>query len=221
MFKRSRFEADMTSTNRFQSRDAWLEAATNQLRPHYQTAGYPLPQAVRFSVGFPSTGRKGKRIGEHWHSAASADAHHEIFIRADQSDPAQVLGILAHELVHSAVPVGSGHGPVFKKAALAVGLEGKMTQAMPGAVFAAQLAQIAAELGPLPHGRLNLDQAGDDTPKKQGTRLLKAECTCGYSVRVTRLWLDRVGPPHCPQHGAMTVEGWEPGDDEDNEEGED
>ncbi|WP_226019386.1 transcription elongation protein SprT [Novosphingobium sp. FKTRR1] len=212
----------MTKQNSFQSRDAWLEAATNELRPHYKTAGYPLPKAVRFSVGFPSTGRKGKRIGEHWHAAASADAHHEIFIRADQSDPAQVLGILAHELVHSAVPVGSGHGPVFKKAALAVGLEGKMTQAMPGAVFAARLAEIAAELGPLPHGRLNLDQSGDDTPKKQGTRMLKAECetaACGYTVRITRKWLDALGAPCCPAHGAMEVEGWTWG--EDAEDGED
>lgn len=211
------------TTNRFQSRESWLDAATNALRPHYQTAGYPLPEAVRFSIGFPSTGRKGKRIGEHWHALASADAHHEIFIRADQSDPAQVLGILAHELVHSAVPVGSGHGPVFKKAALAVGLEGKMREALPGAVFAATLAQIAAELGPLPHARLNLDQGGDDSPKKQTARMLKAECmtaACGYTVRVARKWLNTLGAPCCPAHGPMEVEGWEPGSEDEEGEGE-
>lgn len=40
---------------------------------------------------------------------------------------------------------------------------------------------------------------------KQGTRLKKASCSvCGYTVRVTQKWLE-VGPPHCPQHGAMTA----------------
>lgn len=214
----------MAKTNRFQSREAWLEAATDELRPHYKTAGYPIPAKVRFSIGFPSSGRKGKAIGEHWHSAASADGHHEIFIRADQADPRQILGILSHELVHSAVPLGSGHGPVFKKAALAVGLEGKMIHALPGAILSARLADLAAELGPLPHAALNFDRRGDDSPKKQSTRLLKAECqtaACGYTVRITRKWLDAVGEPCCPAHGKMTVEGWTWGEDADDEEGED
>ncbi len=40
--------------------------------------------------------------------------------------------------------------------------------------------------------------------------MLKADCAaCGYTVRVTRKWLDRVGAPCCPKHGAMIVEGWE------------
>lgn len=42
---------------------------------------------------------------------------------------------------------------------------------------------------------------------KQGTRLIKATCEheeCGYNVRVTARWL-KVGPPHCPVHGAMSV----------------
>lgn len=43
-------------------------------------------------------------------------------------------------------------------------------------------------------------------PPKQTTRLHKAACgECGYTVRVTSKWLD-VGPPHCPQHGAMVAE---------------
>lgn len=43
-------------------------------------------------------------------------------------------------------------------------------------------------------------------PRKQGTRMLKAACEdCGYTVRVTAKWLE-IGPPHCPQHGAMGLE---------------
>jgi hypothetical protein len=61
---------------------------------------------------------------------------------------------------------------------------------------------------------LNFDRvtlAGEvvaDRPKKQGTRMLKAECLgagCGYTVRVAARWIKDCGPPHCPKHGAMHV----------------
>lgn len=200
----------MTKANRYETREGWLQGATAALRPHFQTAGYPLPERIRFAIGFPSTGRKGKRIGECWHSTASADDHHEIFIRPDQADTGMILGILAHELTHAAVPLGSGHGKVFKAAALAVGLAGKMKEALPGPILAAKLAELAAELGPFPHGSLNWNGEASDRPKKQTTRMLKAECPeCGYTVRLSRKWLDEVGPPHCPAHGAMAVDGQE------------
>lgn len=39
----------------------------------------------------------------------------------------------------------------------------------------------------------------------QSTRLHKCECgDCGYTVRVSRKWLEK-GAPHCPEHGAMDV----------------
>jgi hypothetical protein len=39
---------------------------------------------------------------------------------------------------------------------------------------------------------------------------LKAESgDCGYTVRVTRKWVDDAGAPHCPKHGAMQVDGIE------------
>jgi hypothetical protein len=38
----------------------------------------------------------------------------------------------------------------------------------------------------------------DDRPKKQSTRMLKAECPeCGYTIRLTKKWAD-VGLPRCP-----------------------
>ena len=38
----------------------------------------------------------------------------------------------------------------------------------------------------------------DDRPKKQSTRLLKAECPeCGYTIRVSKKWAD-LGLPTCP-----------------------
>ena len=202
------------STNDHNSRESYLRAATNELRPYFAKHGLILPEKIRFAIAFTSHGKKGKVAGECWHAGASDDGHHEIIIRADFADPAEVLGILAHELVHAALPPDVKHGKAFREAALRIGLEGPMRHAMPGAVLKERLNELASSLGPFPHARLNFDRvtlAGEvvaDRPKKQGTRMLKAECLgagCGYTVRVAARWIKDCGPPHCPKHGAMRV----------------
>src|SRR3984893_19281168 len=125
-------EDTMKGSNLFDSREGWLRAAANELRSHFKSCGYELAENIRYAIAFPSTGRKGNRVGECWHASTSADAHYEIFIRADQSDPVEVLGILVHELVHAVAPINAGHGKLYKAAALKIGLEGKMRHAMPG-----------------------------------------------------------------------------------------
>src|SRR3546814_5983050 len=73
----------------------------------------PLPARIRVAIGFTSSGRKGKAIGECWDNRLSADGHFEIFIRPDLAHapdamPAQIAAILAHELVHAAVGIPAG-----------------------------------------------------------------------------------------------------------------
>lgn len=204
----------MKTSNQYDSREAWLRSATNELRPYFDKVGYPLPSNIRFAIAFPSTGRKGKRIGECWHASTSADDHFEIFIRADQADPVEVLGVLVHELLHAALPIEAGHGKLFKVAAIKLGLEGAMRHAMPGPLLRTRLAELAASLGPLPHARLAIDRGLDnrgpaDRPKKQGTRLRKAECMvedCPYTLRIAASQVRTIGPPLCPIHGPMTVD---------------
>jgi hypothetical protein len=205
-----------TASNYHDTRESWLRAATNELRSYFAGCGYPLPDKIRFAIGFPSTGRKGNRVGECWHSSTSADDHFEIFIRADQSEPACVLGVLVHELVHAVVPVDAKHGKLYRAAAVKIGLQGKMVHALPGILLQKRLEDLAATLGPLPHARLNIDRGSDnrgpaDRDKKQTTRMLKAECAaegCGYTVRVASKWVKDKGPPlcPCPDHGAMAVD---------------
>ena len=213
--------------NRHESREAWLRAATNELRQLFEQAGYPLPESMRFAIAFPSSGRKGTRLGECWHSPASADGAFEIIIRADVAEPYDVLSILVRELVHAALPADESHGKRYKAAAIKVGLEGKMRAALPGHFLQDRLNALAADLGPLPHAALNINwrpeqkeqplPRGLDVPKKQAARMLKAECAgngegCGYTVRVAAMWVRDVGPPHCPKHGAMLME--DPDEDE-------
>lgn len=187
------------------NRETWLNAVADCMGPWFADLGCPLP-AYRVAIGFPSTGKRGSRIGECWDGSCSEDGRFEILIRPDQDDAIMVAGILAHELVHAAVGIEAGHGPKFRKVAKAIGLEGQMRSTVPGPAMVAQINRIIDLVGPLPHARLAFD--GETSgPKKQTTRMMKCVCSeCGYTVRIARKWLDEVGTPHCPAHGQMQVE---------------
>ena len=203
-----------SSKNTHDTRESWLRAATGELRPYFETQEYPIPHNIRFAIGFPSTGRRGKRVGECWHSSTSEDGNFEIFIRADIADPVEVLGVLTHELIHAVLPVDAGHGRIYREAALKLGLTGQMRHAMPGPLLRDRLITLSETLGPLPHARLNIERGRDnriaaDRPKIQRARLHKAECMakgCRFIVRVAARPVREIGPPHCPLHGAMRVD---------------
>lgn len=211
----------------YRYREEWLRAATERLRPLFARVDHPLPEAGRAAIGFTSKGAKG-RIGECWASVASADKHFEIFIRPDKADPLEVLGILTHELCHAALPLGTGHGKEYKALALKVGLVGKMREAMPGPMLNDHLAEIARDLGELPHASLNIEFRETAPRAKQSTRMLKAWCegvttdgaheACDYVVRLTAVHA-RKGAPICGVHQARMTIDW-PAEDPDDGAGE-
>ena len=43
-------------------REEWLMEAVEQIRPIFERAGYQVPP-VKVSIGFPSTGSKGRHLG--------------------------------------------------------------------------------------------------------------------------------------------------------------
>lgn len=185
------------------TRETYLQAATTHLAPLFAAQGFPLPP-VRASVGIPAGGAGGKlkRIGECWSNRASADNTTEIFICPSQSEPVQVLAILLHELIHAAVGLECGHKGPFKRVALALGLEGKMTATTPGEQLTRDLATLAASLGDYPHAALNTALSGR---KKQGTRMIKLVCDdCGWSCRTAQKNVD-AGLPVCHCGGEINV----------------
>jgi hypothetical protein len=182
------------------TREAWLtHLAEKYPWPRIEAGGGRRPAKYRVSVGFPKgcRGVKGHSIGQCWSQEVSADQTCEIFI-SPELDAAQAVAVLCHEGCHAAVGVGHGHRAPFKKLALAIGLSGPMRATVPTPDFEATInAWIAAELA-YPHAPLT---AGT-SPTKPGSRLLKARCeACGYTVRVTRQWLEIASPicpdPHC------------------------
>lgn len=194
------------------NREAWLLGAVDLLIPLLEQAGAVnlRSRKVSVSVGFPSKTIR-KRIGECWADRASANGGvNHMFVSPRLDDPIEVLGVLAHELIHADDNGASNHGGHFRRVATALGLTGKMTSTTVGEDLKPVLKDILSELGEYPHVKLNLGNV-----KKQSTRLIKVHCideTCpyltpngrGYTIRVTQSWIE-VGLPSCPCGAEMAV----------------
>jgi len=184
------------------TREGWLEDAVMRLRPDFVRAQCPLPAAVKVSVGFPSVHATGQRLvalGQCWDATASADNVAQVFITPLLDNPVDVLAVLVHELVHAAIGCEHGHKAPFKRAAVAMGLEGKMTQTTAGPRLTVRLHALSAALGEFPHAKLTPGVGG---VKKQTTRMIRVTCTpCEYLCRLTRKMLTEHGAPICPSCG--------------------
>lgn len=177
----------------FATREEWLSVFVKYLRPVFDAAGSPLPEKIRISCAFPVRTRTA--IGQILSRRLSADGTREIFISPVLSEAARVCDVVIHELVHAALPEGSGHGKLFRRLALKLGLTGKMTATVAGEELRAWLDRIIpVYLGPYPHSRV----ISFDTGKKQTTRLIKLQCpACEMIIRATRQGLEDSGLPFC------------------------
>lgn len=187
--------------SKYETREQWLAAAVALMEPAFKRAGVTKFPKVRVSCGWPSSrGLSAKKptIGECWRPDAAEDGVSQIFISPRLKLPLAQYGVLdtlAHELDHSCTP-GAKHGKAFRRIALAIGLEGKMTSTHGGEKFMAEAKVWAEKLGPYPHSIL---KPGMRPVKKQTTRMVKCECKeCGYTVRTSRKWLEDSGAVLCP-----------------------
>ena len=130
-------------------REQWLDAAIQSVRPRFRACGYPLPDNIKVSCGWPVGSRGAKKVlGQCFAPSASSKGNVEIFISPTLDKPGQVMGVLIHELVHAAVGNDAGHGKAFQKACAELGLTGKATEALPGPEMSGWLsAGIMPELG--------------------------------------------------------------------------
>lgn len=193
------------------NREQWLGLVMDELRPHFRDAlkavgqKYPqtavsLPKNIRVTCGFPSQharSAKVKAIGESWTSRVSADKTYEVLVSPVEDRSIEVAAILAHELAHVADDHRHGHRGPFKMLVHELGLEGPATATYPGEKFKQMMKPIIKLHGHYPHAALEVLPEY----KKQTTRLIKCLCKnpgCGYTCRVTRMWLDRFGAPLCP-----------------------
>lgn len=170
------------------SREEWLQAAVRELQADVFTpAALEIPADVKVSCGWPSSGGVGSRkmtVGQCFNRASSKAGINEIFISPTQNDSVKVLDILAHELIHAIDDCENGHKAAFKRMAVAIGLEGKMTSTVAGEELEAKLRSIVEDMGEYPHEELSVSNR-----KKQSTRMIKVECEkahCDFSFRASR-----------------------------------
>lgn len=176
------------------NREQWLMEAVDHLIPLFERAGYSIPP-VKVSVGFPSTGAKGRHLGQCWSTKSAVDGINQIFIAPHLQTPFDFLDTLVHELVHAVDDCQSGHGENFKKIALDVGLKGPMRSAGAGDWLKQDLIKIAEKLGSFPHGKLSLPvRMMQKAPKRPG-----GKCSvCGYEVIILKKYI-HLGVPICPK----------------------
>ncbi len=178
------------------TREEWLNEMVVKLEPLFAEHGYKFPAKLRVSCGWPAGRALGSKraIGQCWSPLASKDATTEIFISPCIEEPSRAADILAHELVHAAVGNEHGHKAPFRKCAVAIGLEGKMTATVAGKELTKRLNALCKEIGKYPHAQLDALRKPVQT---QTTRMIKLECPgCGYVCRTTQKWIEQ-GTPTC------------------------
>ena len=186
------------------TREEWLNELAHALRPTFEHHKSPLPSDLRLSCGYPSNGGKGQTIGECHSPIASADGTTEIFVRPDLHDPLEVGAVVLHELCHAALGTEFKHGKVFKRLAIAVGLEGKMKATTAGPAARTLLRDLLADLGPYPHGRLGLAGAGGKKPSKPPAQKNVTCRICGFAAKI-RVEQMEIGRLVCPADDAMLL----------------
>ena len=181
----------------FETREEWLDAAVDAMRPVWLERARIVVPEVRVGVGFPSGGLRSKALGQCWTKASAADGVNEITIRVTVVDPEAVLAVLGHELVHASTDCKGGHGKRFASKMRTLGFEGDMRATYAGASLAQELSVLAVALGDYP-GADGLAVAA--AAKTQGTRMVKCECEdCGFLFRTTTKWIKISGlDMRCP-----------------------
>lgn len=182
------------------NREAWLWDAAKLIEPLIRKEGFMVPN-FHISVGFPSRNalsKKRRTIGQCYAGTVSQDGNHQIFISPLIVEPVEVVGVVAHEMIHATVGVEHGHKAPFAHLARKIGLTGKMTATVPGPELTELIkSEFLPVLEDYPHPLIT----PNEKYKPQATRLLKAVCTeCGYTARVTAKWVEQSGSLICPTH---------------------
>ena len=175
------------------TREAWLLAAVQLLRPLFAAKGFSVP-ACQVSCGFASTGTRSGHVGQCWSTKSASNELNQIFIAPTLKSSYEVLDTLVHELVHAVDNCENKHGKEFKKIALKMGMKGPMRSAEAGPELKVTLTSLLDTLGQYPHGHLKVGMR--KAPRRDRPR---AKCKhCGYQVPMLKKFLT-YGPPICPK----------------------
>ena len=179
-----------------------MQHVVSAMQGWFDDLGFPLP-VFEVRTGFPSAGQRSPNITDSW--AQDDGGSYVIFVRPDRSDATEVAAALAFQLCRIAVGERDSHGYLFRHLAISIGLKGTKTESPPGTLFKELIKPVLKDAGQLPSPEIS--PTDKDRKTSQTTRMMKVSCEeCGYVARVSRKWLDEVGPPLCPLRGQMTAD---------------
>lgn len=144
------------SDHRIANREEWLTLAAVALRPWFAARGYEIPLRLRVGVGALSVSRRTLAV---FYPQADMDGFRHITISPFIDDPATVVLVVAHELIHAILPVEELHGPRFQAAARAIGLRPPFTTIQAEPELMAHVQGVVRRIGRYPH-RAPLPQGG-------------------------------------------------------------
>jgi len=203
------------------NRETWLNFMIDKAVPLFDENGFKISDIrnkLKVSCSFiqGSRGSKLKKaIGVHYNPCVSADGFHEMMIQPSIDNSVQAVGVLIHEMVHAiqthlyhdkngllnVMP----HGKEFRKIALSVGLQGKMTATTESPELKVKIEKWIKEIGSeYPHAKMTLN----DSRKKQSTRMLKVECSalhCNNHFRTSRAKILSYANNICNACGGSTM----------------
>lgn len=167
------------------TREDWLQKAMEHMIDSV-FHDFDVPTNIKVSCGFAGVGKPKKEAGFKVHvlgvccpSEFSTGGFTEIFIDPVVDESSRVLDILVHEMIHGILGSGKGHGKEFKKIALAVGLEGKMTSTVASDKLKETLDKIVEQLGQYPHKAYQLipaEKEDDGEEKQKPDKIINLRC---------------------------------------------
>lgn len=177
----------------YANREAFLNAAVDELRPFFSSRGHTLPAEIRVATGYPTNAKRSgfKVLGECIPNTNSADGHYEIWISPILADPIKVVETLIAQLCRTAKGALTVTNLAYTRVAEAMHILPAGTGSNPykevthGQEFINSYIAIIDSLGVYPHGVVDIS-----VHKSQGTRMLLARCpTCQCSIRMTAKWV--------------------------------
>ncbi len=200
------------------------EVATLVIRRVADKGDVKRLKAIKLVYGAGGPGLRGSTYFEAWKNGKKTTSPFVEICAFGESQHPQLAGTTIHELGHVLAGPGHGHGKGWKDACKVLGLriseaagqeyqktdfDDDLWRALKGIKKPTDGAPCGSRRGSgiditlRPCGMGIGTRGGKARGPGSGSRLLKVTCEdCGYTCRVTRKWLD-VGPPHCPNHGAM------------------
>ena len=170
------------------TREDWLNKAALLIRAELIDTRTALStdRPIRISLSPMAS----KNLGACYPSSRSPVDHaNEITITMHSNDSVLILSTLAHGLIHAYDDCVNKHGPVFRAAAIAIGLEGKMTATTAGAELTATLSEYVELLGEIPHFALT------HIPKDKGRNGNKLVChDCDFKANTSAKWAQQINP---------------------------